>query len=116
MASGHRIAQHPPRGDGVTVLSGSFTPGTLANSQLWSVVTCCADGFAHAVPDATLAGVETGPGRMLAVCGRLIVPGALTSPVGPPCRLCPLEVDVDGQVAPRRIGAQRSTRRSRFWW
>lgn len=82
------------------------------SSDQWSVVTCCADGLAHAVPDATLAGVATGQGRMLSVCGRLIVPGALTSPLGPPCPLCPGGADA-GTTSRSRVPAPR---RSRRWW
>jgi hypothetical protein len=54
----------------------------------WTTITSGADGFAHAVADPVLAAGAVSAGRFVAMCGRLVVPAALTAPPGRPCLLC----------------------------
>ncbi|MDV6012218.1 hypothetical protein [Haloechinothrix sp. LS1_15] len=51
-------------------------------------VACVHDGHEHVVTHAELAGRSQQRGRYRALCGHVVMPGALGEAPGPPCARC----------------------------
>jgi hypothetical protein len=82
----------------------------------WTTVTSGEDGYAHEVADPVLAAGAVAAGRFVALCGRLVVPAALTAPPGRPCLLCaatPTEA-ADPPAGRHRRGRVRGPARAAF--
>lgn len=67
-------------------------------------ITCCIDGQAHDVTDRSVAAGQR-IGQYQALCGYLVLPAAMATPVGPPCVTCDA---IMGMARPTTGRARRS--------